>query len=110
MENLIVCTLLYLLVVAFAFPKKAKPTEVTQDSPVQTRKPFKSRRRQVDPPVIDISCIFDEKSLSSAPVNTELDELQELTVVKLRELAKKQNIGKVHQLRKAELLEALTTS
>jgi hypothetical protein len=104
MEELIVCILLYILVVAVSFSGKRKE---------QPRRPAKNKTTNARvSSVMDISCIFNEDGEVTPAVRQNKRVrpsvvLSSLTVKELRSLAKEQNVAQVYKLSKAELVSLL---
>jgi hypothetical protein len=105
MENLIIASLLYIVIIGVAFSGK---------------QPRKTKRQPKQRPVkpqsfMDISCVFESAPLGSIKVTPKAPKvnppapvgLSSMTVQELRVLAKKKNVSKPYKLRKAELIEVL---
>lgn len=97
MENLIACTLLYLVLVGLILSQQdtseVKQHRAVKPNPGNAARPYS---------VMDISCIFNEEDTGKP--------LGQLTVRELRALAKKQNIRQPYKLTKAELVDVLRAS
>lgn len=90
MENIILCTLLYVVVVMVGYSKNNRRRLSTKPTPQSS--------------IYDISCIFTEEATATDP---QVSSLQRLKVSELRTLAKKQNIRQPYKLSKAKLIERL---
>lgn len=107
MQELIVCTLLYMLVVATAFSNKSrKVTPSESKERLILKEPARSS-------VYDISCIFNNEGSPVATKKRKVTKepaprpLSQLTVKELRAAAKKRNFAQTYKLSKAELVELL---